>query len=191
MKVYLIGASGSGKTVVGKGASTRLACQHVDTDEDVLVTENSTTVSGIFNQHGEPYFRKIEKAVLERVATNSDSLVVSTGGGLPAIDGAMDIMLSSGLVIYLRATPMELWKRLEMEEDGLMIRPLLWKHGVSALEQLCEKRARYYERANIIVDTEGCSVTESVNQVVKAIRAHYGKTSSVKASRRSHSSKTR
>ena len=68
-KIYLVGFMGSGKTTVGKILSKKLKYPFVDLDNEIEFREG-LTIPQIFNLKGEPYFRKLEREVLEDVTEN-------------------------------------------------------------------------------------------------------------------------
>ena len=61
--MYLVGFMGAGKTSVGRALAKRLDWRFVDVDEQIEQREH-LAVAEIFQRHGEPYFRGIERAVL-------------------------------------------------------------------------------------------------------------------------------
>ena len=63
-KVYLVGFMGAGKTSVGRALARRLDWRAVDIDELIEQREH-LPVSEIFAKHGEPYFRAVEREVLD------------------------------------------------------------------------------------------------------------------------------
>ena len=62
-KVYLVGFMGAGKTSVGRALAKRLDWRFVDIDEQIERREH-LAVAEIFQRHGEPYFRGVERDVL-------------------------------------------------------------------------------------------------------------------------------
>lgn len=79
MNIALIGMPASGKTSVGKELSEKLSKAFVDSDDEIVKTENKT-ISEIFEISGEAYFRNVEKNVIKDISM-LNSRVISTGGG--------------------------------------------------------------------------------------------------------------
>ena len=80
MNIALIGMPASGKTSVGKVLSEGLNKNFIDSDHEIVKTENKN-ISEIFENSGEAYFRKVEKNVIKELSM-LNSQVISTGGGV-------------------------------------------------------------------------------------------------------------
>jgi shikimate kinase len=149
--VYIIGFMGSGKSTAGRKLASLLGWTF--TDLDVKITEyTGMTIPEIFSQKGEDYFRNAESEVLKSLKNNSNC-VISTGGGTPCHGDNMDLMLESGLTIYLKLTPAQLKKRLK---GSATERPLIKKLNNEELSEFIEaklaEREKWYNRAEFIVD---------------------------------------
>ncbi len=81
-------------------------------------------ISDIFQHKGEDYFRRLELSTLNNIL-EGDRGVIATGGGLPAISGAMAKLNQCSITIYLKASIDELWNRLTVDRKELDKRPLL------------------------------------------------------------------
>lgn len=151
MIIYLIGYMGAGKTTFGKQVAKKLGLRFIDTD-DYIVDRNKTSINDIFKRHGEYGFRMIERAALKEIS-NGDDLVVATGGGLPCFYDNMAYMKKHGICVYLKVDENELADRLDSIKAS---RPLLKDKSreelAATIHEMLEKRALYYEQADIIVD---------------------------------------
>lgn len=96
---FLVGLPGSGKTSVGKVLAAAEGMDFLDTDEYIAEKEG-LSVSDIFAQKGEDYFRTAETNALKEIAKTVKNTVISTGGGIVERDENLGI-LSDLLVIYL------------------------------------------------------------------------------------------
>ena len=155
--IYLIGFSGTGKSLSGIRAAELLRLPFVDMD-DLIEYRTKKSIPEIFEQDGEEVFRKIETGILREVSQKT-SRVVSTGGGVPVREINREIMSSSGIIILLTATPQTIHKRLTTRQTrNRTLRPLL---GDDAPEQrvanLLAERNEAYSCADRAVDTEGLS----------------------------------
>ena len=76
MKVFFIGMMGSGKTTLAKKLSELMNKSYVDIDDLIELKENMS-ISEIFSNHGEDYFRKIESIKLQSIV---NSKIIACGG---------------------------------------------------------------------------------------------------------------
>ena len=97
--IILIGMMGCGKTTVGRLLAQALGRELVDTDEAIERREGRS-ISDIFAQEGEPYFRDLEAALCQELAQR-DGLAVACGGGLPLRDACMEGLAPGGVVFWL------------------------------------------------------------------------------------------
>ena len=58
--ICIIGLMGSGKSIIGKDLSEYLNLKFYDTDKEIELKTNKS-ISKIFEEQGEQYFRKIEE----------------------------------------------------------------------------------------------------------------------------------
>ncbi len=149
--VYIIGFMGSGKTTAGEKLASSLGWSYIDLDREIEKKERKT-IPQIFSQHGEAYFRSVEKGILKSLGSHKET-IISTGGGTPCHDNNMDFMLQTGLTVYLKMTPSQLADRLLEETDE---RPLLKNIPddklIAFIEEKLTQREKWYNRSNIIID---------------------------------------
>ena len=115
MLVYLLGFMGSGKTTLGKKLSKRLGTTYIDLDTAIEDIEGRS-VSKIFSDEGEDYFRRIESEVL-RSSSKIPNLIISCGGGTPCFEGNMDYMNKTGQTVYIEMTAAALLSRLKKSRE--------------------------------------------------------------------------
>ena len=109
--IILIGMMGCGKTTVGRLLAQALGRELVDTDEAIERREGRS-ISDIFAQEGEPYFRDLEAALCQELAQR-DGLAVACGGGLPLRDACMEDLAPGGVVFWLDRDPGETYDSLD------------------------------------------------------------------------------
>lgn len=151
MRIVLIGFMGSGKSTVGRKLAHRLNLPFADLDE-VVEQQAGQTISKLFAEQGEKHFRELErKALAEQL--NADRFILSTGGGTPCYGSNMQLLLNSGLVVYLDLTAAALASRLIGAKSQ---RPLLSQFSEEELpaeiERLLEKRLPFYNQAQLQVN---------------------------------------
>lgn len=170
--IYLTGFMGSGKTTIGNILAEKLDYDFIDLD--ILIEKNEgRTISDIFKEFGEPYFRRLERENLCEVS-DSQSRIVSLGGGALMNEENQRFVKSKGILIYLRVTPEEIYKRIKDCTD----RPLLKKDDktlfsedefINKISPLFEKREPGYMTANFIIDTVGKNPEKIAEEVISLI----------------------
>src|SRR5215471_10073133 len=121
MKIFLIGFMGSGKTHWGQLLADKLQLPFYDLD--TIVTEKEgKSISDIFAEKGEEYFRYKEKESLEELVNEQDQFILSSGGGTPCFFNNIEFMKKNGKVVWLNTSIDELTHRLQRER---MSRPLI------------------------------------------------------------------
>ena len=119
--VFLIGMSGSGKSTVGPILAGAYQRDFLDTDE-IVEAQSGRSISDIFHNSGEDYFRDLETAAIQSAAVESaEPLVVALGGGAFKRDINRKMISSGGISIYLQASVREIYRRLNQVTN----RPLL------------------------------------------------------------------
>lgn len=82
LKIVLLGYMGVGKSTIGKLLSEKLKMSYVDLDEFIEKREEKS-ISQLFLEKGEIYFRKVEAQYLDEILENSEHQIVILGGGTP------------------------------------------------------------------------------------------------------------
>jgi 3-dehydroquinate synthase len=138
--IFLYGPPGSGKSTVGKLLAAGLNLPFFDLDKEIEKTAGQT-ISQIMSEQGEPVFRDLESAVLEKVAMRPAS-VTALGGGALLRDANRTCAESAGEVVFLDASLPFLLERLKTEPGQ---RPLLAGDLVEELSALLARREGHYE----------------------------------------------
>ena len=161
-RIALVGFMGAGKTTVGRLLATRLDYTFVDSDDEIQ-SRAGTSVSEIFRQHGEAWFRRLEELAI-RDLLNLSSRVIATGGGAFAQPGCADDLLSRAFTVHLSCDFAEALRRVA-DQGG---RPLVEK-GEMDVASLYADRKDKYARAHAIVDTTNRSPDEVVTDVLRLL----------------------
>lgn len=161
--LWLVGMMGSGKSTVGAKVASRLGLDFVDTDQLVAAVTEST-IPELWSSRGEESFRHLETQMIASAAAG-EPMVVATGGGVVLERSNIEAMRRSGLVVWLKASPEVLAKRIGHDST----RPLLASSHdpVAALRALLAQREdRYGQAAHAVVDTDDRGVDEIVESVL-------------------------
>lgn len=167
--IALIGYRATGKTSVGRLASTRLRRPFADADQ-VLEQRLGCTIPALFAARGEAVFRDEEEATLATL-TERAGLVLSTGGGVILRDANRERLRRFGLIVWLTASADVLAERLNADADGLARRPALTAAGTldEILMVLAAREPLYRELADITIDTAGRSPEQVCDVLMAAI----------------------
>ena len=158
--IALTGFMGSGKSTVGKALATRLGCDFVDLDAQI-VARCGKSIPEIF-ACGEATFREAEfqtlRALLEE---RKGKLVIALGGGCITHTPSRELILGCCRSIYLHASLDCIRKRIGPSDSN---RPLF-----SNAEALYSERQALYQQAEISVETDDTPVYEIVNRLVRIL----------------------
>ena len=164
-----MGYMGSGKSTIGKELSKILGYEFVDLDT-FIETEEALSVSEIFQNKGEIYFRRKEMYYLAKLLDTKGKMVLALGGGTPCYGINMDLISSQKNVqsIYLKASLNELYKRLLPEKNR---RPLI-SHlenkddFIEFLGKHLFERSVFYSKSQITIATDDKSIDQIVQDIV-------------------------
>lgn len=164
--IYLVGMMGAGKSTVGPRLADRLGRAFADSDREIERT-TGRTIAEIFEQDGETRFRELEAEAIDRASRAGG--VIALGGGAIAQAGAADRLEKRGPVVFLRADPDILIKRIGSGASRPLLAGLDRAGQIERLRALLEERRVHYERASIRVDASR-SAKEVVDEIVAALR---------------------
>lgn len=167
--IWLIGFPGVGKTTIGKKISKMLSYNHIDLDS-YIERKYKYTIPSFFENFGNEAFRLIENKALGEVC-NETNVVISTGGGTPCFYNNIEMMLQTGLVVYLEMVPGMLASRLFKAKKK---RPIIGRYKgnelIEKVESLLSERAGYYQKAHLKFNPGKQNLIELVENVKFGIR---------------------
>lgn len=145
MNIALCGFMGAGKTSVGRELSKITGRRFVDTDE-LAEKEENTTVSRIFSDKGEAYFRDLEYEICKKTA-HMNNTVISTGGGAMTYERNVKAIKRAARVVFID-TPFDVICKRVGDASG---RPLFknWENAKNLFE---ERRSKYLAAADFVVN---------------------------------------
>lgn len=163
--ILLIGFMGVGKSTVSGTLSRMLGVREVDTDQ-MIAEREGMSVSDIFKEKGEDYFRTRETELLHELA-DMEPMIISCGGGMAMRKENAALMKKDGQVVWLTAEPETILNRVKDDDS----RPLLRGHKNAAfIAELMEKRYEKYEAAaDIIVATDGRKIEEICQEIINQL----------------------
>ena len=149
---------GAGKTTIGKMLAKELGVPVYDTDQEVEKMTGKS-ISDIFDQEGEAFFRSLETKVLKKLPTKE--CVITTGGGIILKEENCLWLAEHGNWIYLHCDPDEIAKRLVRDTT----RPLLNGEKKKNLHTLFNARLPLYQKAEITINTTGKSILTIIDEI--------------------------
>lgn len=158
--IVLIGFMGTGKTSVGHALAERLGLTFVDMDA-IIEEREARPITEIFATDGEPYFRTVERALVQELA-DQEGLVIGTGGGVVLNPDNINDFSATGLVVCLQAAPETILDRVAHDTT----RPLLaGDDKMQKILGILEARKHLYDALPHQVDTDGLTVDEVAEKI--------------------------
>lgn len=165
--LVLVGYRGTGKSTVGRLVADLLGRPFADADH-VLQARAGRPIAAIFATEGEPVFRDLEEGTIAELVSQP-GWVLATGGGAVLRPATRERLLRYGLVVWLRAHPAEIARRLC--RDAANDRPALTGLGtLGEIESVLTAREPLYRAAShLALDTDD----ESESHVAERIAAAF------------------
>ena len=167
--IVLIGLMGAGKTAVGRRLANRLDLPFIDADTEIEVAAGAS-ISEIFAEHGEAYFRQGERKVIARLLENGPQ-VLATGGGAYMNPDTRANIKARGLSVWLKADIKVLMKRVGRRDN----RPLLVAGDPEkVMKKLMEERYPIYAEADVTVESRDVPHDVIVGALIDALADKLG-----------------
>ena len=164
--IIFVGPMGAGKTTIGRQLAKSLGRKFYDSDKEIE-KRTGASIPLIFELEKEEGFRKRESAMIKELAGKND-IVIATGGGAVLNKQNREILNTQGFVIYLCAPVEQLIRRTARDKN----RPLLQTDNPEqTIKDLLKVRDPLYrEVASLVLETEGCSVSQVVSKLKKLLK---------------------
>ena len=164
----LIGMMGTGKSKFGRLVANNLAYKFYDVDT-LIESDQKSTIKTIFQEKGEPFFRKIEKNTIKNlianIITKEEKSILSLGGGAFDDQETRDRLLSSTYVIWLN-TPVDI---LVKRVGNGSKRPMIKGDVNASINNLLSKRIRYYSTCHYQLNTHDLSENQILHKILTKI----------------------
>lgn len=180
--VVLVGMMGAGKSTVGRKVAVGLDRPFFDSDS-VIEQRVGRSVREIFEQDGEPEFRKLEANVFAELLESTVPSVIAAGGGAVLDEGTRLALSRSAIVVWLRASLELLSTRLIQSREKRAgykhagdHRPLLDTADDSpqdvqmVLAKLSAQRSPIYQEvADHVIDVDHKGSRHTVESILEAL----------------------
>jgi shikimate kinase len=164
--IVLTGFMGTGKTEVGRVIARKLGYVLIDVDGEIEKSQKMK-IADIFRECGELAFRDIESSVI-RSLSERERTVISTGGGAVLRQENMDNLRKQGMIFCLKASAGTIYDRTRRSND----RPLLRvEDPLAKINELLVARQPYYEKADMVIDTEGKSPVQVAEEIIRQVKS--------------------
>lgn len=169
-KVILVGYMAVGKTTIAQLLAQKMNYKLLDLDM-LVQKKTNLSITDIFKQKGEIYFRKIEHEVFKDIINNNKKVIISTGGGTPCYANNHLLLNGENIVsIYLHASLDLIFERLKKDKTE---RPIVADLKDDNLKEFIAKnlfeRSYFYNQATykVIVDDKTTNeITEEIYQLL-------------------------
>lgn len=168
--IFIIGYMCSGKTTFGKALALETGMTFIDLDE-YIEKKTGKTISGIFREQGEEFFRKLERESLIEVAEKGGNVIISCGGGTPCFFDNIEIMKRLGETVFLEASEQTLLKRLILYQEQ---RPIVAGRSAEEIRELIktqlEVRLPFYLQAGIHWNSDALDSLSEIKESIDKFR---------------------
>ena len=166
--IILLGYMGVGKSYIGRKLSKEFMIDFFDLDSYIESYEKKS-ISDIFFERGEIYFRSIENKYLESILSKNIKYVISAGGGTPCYSNNIELIKKNKNLksFYLKSSSNQLTNRLFSEKEK---RPLISninskKDLNSFISKHLFERNVFYNQADYIIDIENKNTIEVISEI--------------------------
>ena len=161
--LYLVGFMGTGKSTIGRRVADVLKMRFIDSDH-AIEQSAEMRIPEIFEKHGEPHFRELEKHFVESGHPGKGA-VVSCGGGLIVQPGILETLEQKGVVVCLVASIETILSRV----SGNQNRPLLdVQDQEKRIRALLQEREPLYRKVNAQIMTDQRPIGSVVQHLSRA-----------------------
>lgn len=170
--IYLTGFMGSGKSTIGPILANTIGYEFIDIDRAVERMVGKS-VNEIFLESGEDQFRSLERSLVAEIQ-HREKLVISLGGGTMVDSDNFKVIANSGIVVYLKSTPEQIYRRVHHRDDRPVLRH---KDGTrltdeqlrARIDDLYQLREPVYAKADFTIVAGEKKVGVTVDEIVRCL----------------------
>ena len=152
---------GVGKSTIGKSLALKLAYGFIDVDK-VIEKKEGCSISSIFKNKSEDYFRKLENDVTQH-ELKKKNCVISLGGGAFLNDSIRKNVKNTSVSFWVDVSTEILIKRLCKSKK----RPLLYKRNIpEAVNKIYLERKKTYNEASFRIRCNFLKPEEIVDKII-------------------------
>ena len=164
--IVLVGMPGCGKSAIGRRLAPRLELPFVDADEEIERAAGKT-ITEIFADHGEAYFRDGERRVITRLLASGPQ-VLATGGGAVMAQETRDNIRKDGISVWVKAELPVLVRRVAKRNT----RPLFeGRDPEVVMRELMAERDPIFAASDVVVESRDVQHDVIVAEIIEALAA--------------------
>ncbi len=164
MRIVLVGMMGSGKSSVGRALAARTGWPFHD--NDALVEGATGRTARELAEAGEAVLRGAESAALRAALEAPAPVIVAVAAGVVMDPANRALLAAASNVVWLRARPATLARRLSPAEDDH--RPWLDRDPAGWLRQADAFRAPLFASiADLVVDVDAASPDDTAGRILE------------------------
>jgi XRE family aerobic/anaerobic benzoate catabolism transcriptional regulator len=162
-RIALIGLRGAGKSTLGRMLAAERGVGFLELDREIE-REAGMDISAVFELHGQPGFRRLERRVLERLVAEPAGAVLAAGGSIVADPATFALLLGNWRTVWVRASPEEHMQRVVDQGD---LRPMQDnRQAMDDLRAILASREQLYAKADLVLDTTGRTPADSFQNLL-------------------------
>ena len=151
MKIVLVGYRAAGKSTVAELVARQLGWPCLEVDRRIEA-RSGRCIKQFYEEEGDRAYRDLESAVVEEYCARHRCIVSFGAGSLMRPQNEAAARRDS-LVVYLQATPQELWRRIDGDPGSVSTRPNLSGGGLEeVVEMLALREPVYRQCADLVLD---------------------------------------
>ena len=164
--IVLVGMMGVGKSTVGRKLASTLGIDFIDADDAIAEAANMS-ITEIFDQFGEDYFRDGERRVIARLLEDrGGECVIATGGGAFVQEETRSLILEQGIAIWLDSDMDTLVERVGRNDKRPLLRDGDTREIVTRMKA---EREPAYSQAPIHVRSDAGPHVEAVARILEKL----------------------
>ena len=153
---------GVGKSTIGKRLANKLKVNFLDVDRIIELNEKNS-IQEIFQNKGEPYFRKIEKKTTLEILNQKNS-IIALGGGALTNKSIRKEVIKSTICIWLDVSTKNLLLRLK----NIKKRPLLNQENLQdTINKIYSDRKKIYNKSHFKIKCDLLNVDQIIEKIIK------------------------
>lgn len=167
-RIALIGLRGAGKSTLGNLLAQDLDVPFIELSAKIEQLAGYS-IREIHDLYGSNAYRRYECRALEETLQIHSEFVMATPGGMISEPATFSLLMSHCRTVWLRANPEDHMSRVAKQGD---LRPMAGsEEAMEDLRRILRGREAFYAKADIVVDTSGQPVAETLELLRAALRS--------------------